>query len=71
MQHLQRGPERVHFCKRNKTKSCHRYRNQTHQKYNKASLFVITIISTDHLCSLCHPFDSQQAYSGSYKELMP
>lgn len=53
MQHLQRGPERVHLCKRNKTKSCHRYRNQTHQKYNKASLFVITIISTDHLCSLC------------------
>lgn len=52
MQHLQRGPETVHLCKITKTTSCHIETKLT-KKYNKASLFVTTIISSDRLCSLC------------------
>lgn len=48
MQHLQRGPERVHLCRRNKPKSCHI--EIKHTKVQQ-SQFVITIISWDRLCS--------------------
>lgn len=50
MQHLQRGPERVHLCQRNKPKSCHI--EIKHTKVQQ-SQFVITIISRDRLCSRC------------------
>lgn len=48
MQHLQRGPERVHLCQRNKPKSCHIEIKHTKVQQSR---FVITIVSRDRLCS--------------------
>lgn len=50
MQHLQRGPERVHLCQRNKPKSCHIEIKHTKVQQSR---FVVTIISRDRLCSRC------------------
>lgn len=55
MQHLERGPERVHLCKRKRKENhiCHRYRNKHTKIQQSQFVFPVTIIFANHLSPLC------------------